>query len=120
MPDTKSYLLAQSFIGKKVTVIIDRPIGYVHPDYGYTYQVNYGYVPDTKAPDGEELDAYYLGIDRPLTGKVTGICLGVIHRYNDDDDKLVVAPEGVVFTDQEIIQAVWFQEKSFQSEVLRH
>jgi inorganic pyrophosphatase len=48
-------------------------------------------VPDTKAPDGEEIDAYFLGIDKPVK-KAQGKCIAIIHRLNDDDDKLVVVP----------------------------
>jgi inorganic pyrophosphatase len=48
------------FIGKVVTVKVDRPLGSKHPEYGLIYTLNYGYVPSVMAPDGEELDAYIL------------------------------------------------------------
>ena len=47
------------FIGKVVTVKVDRPLGSKHPEYGLIYTLNYGYVPGVMAPDGEELDAYF-------------------------------------------------------------
>ena len=52
-----------SYLGQKVNVIIDRPLGSKHPKHGFIYEVNYGYIPNTKSPDGEELDAYVLGVD---------------------------------------------------------
>lgn len=45
------------------------------------------------APDGEDLDAYVLGVDRPLD-IFRGLVIAVIHREDDVEDKLVVAPEG--------------------------
>jgi inorganic pyrophosphatase len=80
--------LARRFLGKSVTVVIDRPLGSRHPRRGFLYEVNYGYVPGTRAPDGEALDAYVLGVGEPLE-RFAGVCLAVIHRRDDDDDKLV-------------------------------
>jgi len=51
---------AKDFLGKEVKVIMDRPLGSKHPKHGFEYEANYGYVPNTISPDGEELDAYYL------------------------------------------------------------
>lgn len=109
---------AKDFLGKIVNVIIDRPMGSKHPKHGFVYVVNYGYIPKTKSPDGEELDAYYLGIDKPIE-KVSGICIAVIQRTNDQDDKLVVVPKGADFTDEEIEKLVDFQEKWFKHKIIR-
>lgn len=116
---SKSFELAKSFLGKKVEVKIDRPLGSKHPKHNFTYEVNYGYIPKVKAPDGEELDAYFLGTGIPLE-KANGICIAIIHREDDDDDKLVVAPKGVDFFDEEILRLVDFQEKYFKSRVVRN
>jgi len=107
-----------NYLGQKVNVVIDRPLGSKHPKHGFIYKVNYGYIPNTKSPDGEELDAYILGIDKPID-KVTGICIAVIHRTNDNDDKLVVTPDGEDFSDKEIEKFVEFQEKWFKHIILR-
>lgn len=107
-----------SYLGQKVNVVIDRPLGSKHPKHGFIYEANYGYIPNTKAPDGEELDAYVLGVDKPV-GKITGICIAVIHRTNDNDDKLVVTPDGEDFLDAEIEKLVEFQEKWFKHIILR-
>jgi inorganic pyrophosphatase len=108
----------KNYLGKRVEVIIDRPIGSKHPKFGFNYEVNYGFVPGTKSSDGEELDAYLLGIDKPID-KATGICIAIIHRTNDNEDKLVVAPEGKNYTDGEIEKLVEFQEKWFKHELIR-
>ena len=108
-----------SYVGKTVDVKIDRTLGSVHPRHGFKYEANYGFISGTKAPDGEELDAYVLGVDVPVEffrGKV----IAVIHRTNDDDDKLIVVPENNPgLTDEEIRLATHFQEQWFESVILR-
>jgi inorganic pyrophosphatase len=108
----------KDFLGKTVKVVIDRPLGSKHPKHGFVYEVNYGYIPDTKSPDGEELDAYYLGINKPVE-KTSGVFIAVIHRTDDDDDKLVVVPEGIDIDDEKIEKLVEFQEKWFKHIILR-
>jgi len=110
--------LTTQYIGKIVPVKIDRPKGSKHPKHGFVYEVNYGYVPYTKSGDGEELDVYVLGVDEPLT-EFYGKCIGVIHRTNDDDDKLIVVPDGLHLSDEEIEDKVSFQEKWFKHILLR-
>ncbi|RJR29227.1 hypothetical protein C4564_02715 [Candidatus Microgenomates bacterium] len=109
---------ARDFLGKVVEVIMDRPLRSKHPKHGFEYEANYGYIPNTKSPDGEELDAYYLGTDKPLK-RAKGICIAVIHRTNDDDDKLVIVPKGVRLTDEEIDKQTRFQEQWFEHEIIR-
>ena len=108
----------KDFLGKRVEVIMDRPLGSRHPKHRYFYKVNYGYVPGTMMPDGEELDVYFLGTNMPLK-KAEGVCIAIIHRTDDDDDKLIVVPEGQSFTDEEIEKLVEFQEKWFHHKLLR-
>ena len=104
-------------IGSKVKVIIDRPLGTYHPNHpDIFYTVNYGYIEGTIAQDGEEQDAYILGIDKPLK-EFTGVVLAIVHRLNDVEDKWIVVPEGVSFTKEEIIKQVEFQEKYFKIEI---
>lgn len=100
-------------IGKKVKVIIDRPIGTVHPIYkNIQYSLNYGYVPGIFALDGEEQDAYVLGISYPID-EFVGIVIAIIHRRNDIENKWVVAQEGTKYNVEDIEKAVSFQEKYF-------
>jgi inorganic pyrophosphatase len=107
------------FLGHIVEVKMDRPMNSKHPRYDFVYDVNYGFIPDTKAPDGEELDAYVLGIDKPLKN-FRGKCIAIIHRLDDDDDKLVVVPDNFEdITDEEIINLVFFQEQWFKSVIVR-
>lgn len=110
---------ARNFLGKEVEVVIDRPLGSKHPKHGFVYEANYGYIPDTKSPDGEELDAYYLGVNKPLE-KAKGVCLAIIHRTNDDDDKLVVVPKSKrEISDKEIEKQTKFQERWFEHVIIR-
>lgn len=106
------------YIGQIVHVIIDRPKGSKHPKYGFEYPINYGYVPFTKSGDDEELDAYVLMLDEPVD-EYTGRCIGVIHRTDDDDDKLIVVPEAYDLDDEEIEKQTEFQEKWFKHVLLR-
>lgn len=110
--------LVKSYLGKTVSIKIDRPIGYVHQkkNYTLTYPINYGYIPGVLGGDGEELDVYLLGVDIPVS-EFTGIIIGIVHRHNDVEDKLVMAPEGTSFTVEEIADAVGFQEQYYQSEI---
>ncbi len=105
-------------IGDTVTVIVDRPLGSVHPKHkNIVYKVNYGFIPNVFAPDGEEQDAYIIGVKEPLQ-EFTGKIIAVIHRRNDLEDKWVVAPEDMSFTKEEIWEAVKFQEQYFEIEII--
>ena len=104
-------------IGNIVKVIVDRPLGSVHPKHNdLIYTVNYGYIPEVFALDGEEQDAYILGATEPVT-EFVGKVIAIIHRLNDIEDKWVVAPEGKSFTKEEIANLVAFQEKFFDIEI---
>lgn len=109
--DTKEYL------GKEVDVKMDRPLGSKHPKWGFVYTVNYGYIPDTISGDGEELDAYVMGEDKPID-EFKGVVKAIIHRTNNDDDKLVVMSPEKNFSKQEIYEKVKFQEKFFNSKII--
>lgn len=107
------------YIGQIVQVKIDRPKGSKHPKWGFDYPLNYGFVPFTKSGDGEELDAYVLMEDKPLS-EYEGRCIGVVHRIDDDDDKLVVVPEAYDLADEQIEEAIAFQEKWFKHILIRN
>lgn len=106
------------YLGQRVNVVIDRPLRSKHTKYNFVYEVNYGYIPNTMSSDGDELDAYVLGVDKPID-KTIGTCIAVIHRIDDKDDKLVVTPNGEDFSDREIEKLVEFQEKWFKHIILR-
>lgn len=114
--DSISLQMCREYLGKTVRIVIDQPAGSVYE--GATYQLNYGYVPNTTAPDGEGLDAYYLGTTEPLE-EVEGECIAIIHRTEDDDDKLILVEPGTSLTDEEIEQAVNFREKLFKHTIVR-
>lgn len=109
---------SKNFIGKEVNIVIDRALGTKHPKHEFVYTVNYGYVPNVISGDGEELDAYLLGVFDPVEN-YKGKCVAVIHRINDDDDKIIVVPEGVNYTDDQIKALTEFQERFFESVIIR-
>jgi inorganic pyrophosphatase len=106
------------FLGKSVKVIIDRPKDSKHPKYNMLYPINYGFVEGVLAPDGEELDVYILGVDKPVK-QFVGKCIAVIHRLDDEDDKLIVVPEDKDYTDKNIRELTYFQEKYFKSKIIK-
>ena|SRR3989344_4396377 len=108
------------YLNLLVDVIIDRPLNSLHPKHGFRYEANYGFMPNTTAPDGEEIDAYVLGVEKPLE-KFHGKCIAVIHRTNDNDDKLVVIPKDIGnISDEEIKRSTYFQEQYFESVIIRN
>jgi len=106
------------FIGKIVDIEIDRPMGSRHPEHDLIYPVNYGMVPGVLGLDGEELDAYLLGLDRPVRS-FRGRCIAVIRRSDDADDKLVVVPDGDHYTNEQIRGLTEFQDRYFKSSISR-
>lgn len=106
-------------IGQIVKVVIDRPLGSYHPEYkDIYYPVNYGYIEGIMASDGEEQDAYVLGVDTAVQ-EFTGRVIAIIHRYDDVEEKWVIAPDGMKFSEQEIKKQVDFQEQYFQYSIKR-
>lgn len=110
--------LVKSYLGKTVDIKIDRPIGYVHKkeNYSLTYPINYGYIPGVIGGDGEELDVYLLGVDYPVTEYTVKI-IGIAHREDDVEDKLVAAPVDFNFTKEDIEKAIRFQEQYYKTTV---
>ena len=108
----------RKYLNEIVTVKMDRPLGSKHPKHGFIYPVNYGFIPNTISGDGEELDAYVLGVFRPIES-FEGVVIAIIHRTNDDDDKLVVVPDGKSYSDEQIKALTEFQEQYFESIIIR-
>ena len=107
--------IIMDYMGKMVHVVVDRPIGYRHGEI--VYPINYGYIPGLIVEDGEDQDAYILGIDEPIT-EFDGQVIGVICRRNDCEDKLIVAPTGKVYHQGQIVQAVAFVEQFFDTRII--
>ena len=106
----------KEYLGKIVTVKMDRPFWSKHPKKGFIYPINYGYIPNTISGDGEELDAYVLGVFEPVE-EYEGKVIAIIHRINDNDDKLIVSNKE--YTDDQIRALTEFQEAYFESEIWR-
>lgn len=110
--------LIRTYLGKTVTAEIDRPIGFVHVTKGITlrYTVNYGFLSGVTGGDGEEQDVYIWGVDVPLK-RFTGPIIGAVRRADDNEDKLVAAPEGRRFTSEQIAEQIRFVEQYFDSTI---
>lgn len=108
----------KEYIGQIIDIKIDREFGSKHPKHGFIYPVNYGYVPGTISGDGEELDCYLLGVFEPVS-EYRGKCIAIVHRTNDNDDKLVIVPEGKEYDDSAINALTEFQEQYFEHEIVR-
>lgn len=108
----------EQYLGQTITVKIDRPFGSKHPKHGFIYPLNYGFIPGTVSGDGEELDCYVLAVFEPVE-EFTGKCIAIIHRTDDDDDKLVVVPEGKYYSNDAIDALTEFQEQYFKHEIIR-
>lgn len=108
----------REYIGQTIKVKMDRQMGTKHPKHGFVYPVNYGYIPGTVSGDGEELDCYVLGVFEPLE-EFEGECIAIIHRTNDNDDKLVVVPIGKEYDDSAINALTEFQERFFEHIIIR-
>ena len=110
---------SKQYLGKIIKIKMDWPFGARHPKYGFIYPVNYGYVPNTISGDGEELDAYLLGVFEPVE-EYEGECIAIIHRTNDNDDKLVITPTGKYYSNDAINALTEFQEQYFEHEIIRN
>ena len=108
----------KEYIGKQLKIKIDRPFASKHPDHGFIYSVNYGYVPNTVSGDGEELDCYLLGVFEPVN-EYEGKCIAIIHRLDDNDDKLIIVPNDKEYDDSAIEALVEFQERFFKHLIIR-
>ena len=108
----------EKYLGKILKIKIDRPFGSKHPKHGFIYPVNYGFVPNTVSGDGEELDAYLLGVFNPIE-EYEGECIAIIHRTNDNDDKLVIVPFGKDYSNEAIDALTEFQEQFFEHIIIR-
>lgn len=106
------------YLNQIIKIKIDRELGTKHPKHGYIYPVNYGFIPNTISGDGEEIDCYLLGVFEPVE-EYEGKCIAIIHRTNDDDDKLIIVPKEKDYSNEAIEALVEFQEKYFKHEIIR-
>ena len=82
------------------------------------YPINYGYVDGVFAGDGAQQDVYVLGAEKTLRS-FAGKVIAVYHRFNDAEDKWIVSLDGSDYSDEEILQAIRFQEQYFEGELVR-
>lgn len=101
----------KDWLHKKVKVRIDEPLGSAHPEFTQTImRVNYGFVPGTRSSaDNQEIDAYVLGVDKPLK-EFEGEVIAVVQRKKDGELKLIVS-DGQNYAIPEIEKIINFREK---------
>lgn len=105
-----------TLLGTRITMFIDRPIGFHHPS-GIVYPIHYGYLPGIPGGDDEEQDAYLLHVTAPVTS-FTGYAVALILREDDCEDKFVLSPELRQYAQNEIEDAVHFQEQYFRHTIV--
>ena len=108
----------KQYLNQIIKIKIDRELGTKHPKHGYIYPVNYGFIPNTISGDGEEIDCYLLGIFEPVK-EYEGKCIAILHRTNDDDDKLIIVPKEKNYSNEAKEALVEFQEKYFKHDIIR-
>ena len=93
-------------LGKIVKVTVDRPMGTYHPKHkDIYYTINYGYIEGIMASDGEEQDAYILGVKESSKINVTLPAKKIGNYF----------PE--TYSKEQIEEQVQFQEKYFEYEI---
>ncbi|NCB92841.1 MAG: inorganic pyrophosphatase [Clostridia bacterium] len=106
-------------LGRIVECTIDRPLGSIHPEHpDIYYSVNYGYVDGIYGGDGEEQDVYILRVDKAIKS-YKGKVIAIYHRLNDNEDKWIVSSGTEEISDEEILNAIEFQEKYFEGQLIR-
>ncbi|QQS87876.1 inorganic diphosphatase [Fusobacterium canifelinum] len=114
LKDIEKYIF---YLNKEVLVKVDRKLGEKHPNFDFIYPVNYGYIPNTLSEDNEEIDAYILGIFYPLD-EFQGICKGIVCRYNDNENKLIVLPKDKEYSIEQMEALLEFQERFFEHRII--
>ena len=105
------------YLDKEVSVKVDRKLGEKHPNFDFIYLVNYGYIPNTLSEDGEEIDAYILGVFYPIE-EFQGVCKAVICRFDDNENKLIVVPKDRNYTIEQMEALLEFQERFFKHKII--
>ncbi len=112
--------VTRALLGQEVDIIMDRPVGTHHPKHpDIIYPINYGYLDGLLSADGEGIDVYLLGVHEPLE-RFHAKVIAVICREDDIEDKLAAAPVGMDFSEEEIAEAVRFQEQFYRSTVSKN
>ncbi len=108
--------ILKSYIGKTLTIHVDRPIGSVRGKNRHAvYPINCGRV-ELPLYGAGELGAYLLGVDRPVY-EFTGTVVGIVIHKNDNKDKIVIAPYDSTLDQAQIAEKIYFKEKYYQFEI---
>ncbi|MBR3348667.1 MAG: GNAT family N-acetyltransferase [Solobacterium sp.] len=113
------YLLGREYIGKTVTVIVDRPYGSFHPHHpDVLYPVNYGYVNELIDGDGEFQDAYVYGPQEPLES-FKGTVAGIVY-HKDGPSRFIVTRTGETVDPKRIIETLAFEDQYYDTRFVWH
>jgi len=86
-----AYNLLNVALGSFVNVIVDAPIGMIHPYLPDTfYEINAGFISDILNMDDDFQEAYIYGVYKPIE-KFNGTVIGVIHYKDRDTTKWIVS-----------------------------
>lgn len=103
------------YLNKKIEVVIDRPLGSKHPTHEMKYPINYGYIKGTVSGDGKEIDVYVID-ELEAIKYYSGQVVGIVHREDDVEDKLIVANHNG-YLKEELYGFVEFTEQYFKSTI---
>ena len=107
----------ESFVDRDglVEVVVDHPLGSESSERpSFLYELNCGFVRDTSGEKKQQV--YIAGVCDPVLA-FRGVVVAVIHRKNGRGGPLVVAPEGMHFSKQQIKEQICFRERFFDSEI---
>ncbi|MBP9827428.1 hypothetical protein KBC99_03050 [Candidatus Saccharibacteria bacterium] len=105
------------FLGEQIDIIFDRPLGSTHPKHkAMICPVNYRYVPDAQAGNGDPVDVYYLSSEGQVK-RTKDTCIGYVDRWDDNGEKLI-ATDGDMHGVSGIEKLLSFQEKWFDHEII--
>ena len=112
------YLMQKEWLGRTVTVIIDRPYGSFHPHLpDVLYPVNFGYIRELADGAGQFQDAYVIGPKEPAE-TFTGIVAGILYRREDDVSRWIVTRPGETVSHESIISLIGFEEQYYDCRII--
>lgn len=112
------YLCGRSYLGKNVTVIVDRPYGSLDLRSDGEMTCNCGYVQQpVTMEDNDDIEARIVGIYEPRES-FTGTVIGIIYHKEDSHMHLIVAPPAWTINRNEIITQIGMVEQYYHTRMI--